>query len=300
MTNYPDLWMEAYARIYSNQGAITPGIDKNDTLDGFSEKRVEAIREQLKNGSYFPKPVKRVYIPKKDGRKRPLGIPGGNDKIVQSVIRIILEQIYEPIFSNKSHGFRPKRSCHTALEQIKKNWTSIKWIIEVDIKGYFDNIDHVKLVEFLEKKIDDRKFINLIKRFLRAGYMEDWKFQGTYSGTPQGGIVSPVLANIYLHELDLWVEAKIDKFNKGKIRKFHRESHNLMGIKTTRRKWLRKLKENGEDYSSILREIKEIEKKALSLPSKDPRDANYKRLTYSRYADDCAPRRRRKEAVMVA
>ena len=209
MTNYPDLWMEAYARIYSNQGAITPGIDKNDTLDGFSEKRVEAIREQLKNGSYFPKPVKRVYIPKKDGRKRPLGIPGGNDKIVQSVIRIILEQIYEPIFSNKSHGFRPKRSCHTALEQIKKNWTSIKWIIEVDIKGYFDNIDHVKLVEFLEKKIDDRKFINLIKRFLRAGYMEDWKFQGTYSGTPQGGIVSPVLANIYLHELDLWVEAKL-------------------------------------------------------------------------------------------
>jgi group II intron reverse transcriptase/maturase len=167
------LWHEAYANIYANKGAITPGVDEV-TLDGFSEERVASIIKQLKDGTYQFQPVRRVFIPKKNGKKRPLGISSGDDKLVQEVVRIILERIYEPIFEDSSHGFRPKRSPHTALEQIDEHWGSIKWIVDMDIRDYFNTIDHELLVELLKKKIDDTRFLRLIKAMLDAGYLEDW------------------------------------------------------------------------------------------------------------------------------
>ncbi len=138
MANQKEIWFEAYANIYSNSGAITKGIN-NNTLDGFSFERIEEIMDKLKNGQYKFTPVRRAYIPKRKDKKkkRPLGVPIGDDKLVGEVARILLERVYEPIFNENSHGFRPKKSCHTALEQIKKSWTGMKWLIEFDIKGFF-------------------------------------------------------------------------------------------------------------------------------------------------------------------
>ena len=134
----PILWYEAYANIYANDGAMTPGVD-GTTLDGFSEARVASIIKRLKDGSYRFKPVRRTYVPKPNGKKRPLGISSGDDKLVQEVVRSILERIYEPIFEKSSHGFRPGRAPHTALEQIHEEWTAVKWIIDMDLRSYFDH-----------------------------------------------------------------------------------------------------------------------------------------------------------------
>lgn len=213
-----DVYMMAYKNLYANQGAATKGID-NDTADGFGKKYINKIISELSSGTYEPKPVRRTHIPKKNGSTRPLGIPSFKDKIVQDIIRMYLEAIYEPVFSERSHGFRPNRSCHSALQQISKGFNGIKWFIEGDIKGCFDNIDHSILLSILTKKIKDSKFINLIRKFLKAGYMENWKYHATYSGTPQGGILPPILANIYLHELDLKMEELKKEFDKPAKRK---------------------------------------------------------------------------------
>lgn len=196
-----DIYMQAYKNLYANSGAATKGTD-DDTADGFSIEYVKSLINELKNQKYKPKAVRRICIPKSNGRTRPLGIPSFRDKLLQDAIRQILESIYEPIFSDNSHGFRPKRSCHTALSQISRNFRSVKWFIEGDIKGCFDNIDHKILLKILFKKIKGSKFVTLIGKYLKAGYMENWKYHRTYSGTPQGGILSSILANIYLHELD--------------------------------------------------------------------------------------------------
>ena len=217
-----DLWLQAYVNIYANKGATTPGVD-GTSLDGQSMDRIDSLIRLLKCNEYHPKPSRRVYIPKANGKKRPLGIPSGADKLVQEVWKILLETIYEPVFSSRSHGFRPKRSCHTALSEIKEVWTGTKWFIEFDIKGYFDNIDHQKLVSILEKRIDDRRFISVIKRMLKAGYMEEWVYTKTHSGTPQGGVISPILANVFLHELDVYAETLCDNHTLGKVRKNNRE-----------------------------------------------------------------------------
>jgi RNA-directed DNA polymerase len=212
------LWHEAYANIYANDGATTPGID-GTTLDGFSEGRVASISARLKNGSYRFQPARRTYVPKKNGKKRPLGISSGDDKLVQEVVRIILERIYEPLFENSSHGFRPGRSPHTALEQIGNQWSSIKWMVDMDIRSYFDTIDHTLLMAELSKKIEDTRFLHLIQAMLDAGYLEDWTYHATYSGVPQGSICAPILANAYLHELDLFMKDMKERFEKGKKRK---------------------------------------------------------------------------------
>ena len=157
MTNCKEIWYEAYARIYSNKGAVTKGVTDN-TLDSFSKERVEKIIRKLKEKTYRFTPARRVYIPKRNGKKRPLGIPTGDDKLVGEVARILLQRIYEPIFSSDSHGFRPHRSCHTALEEIHKVWKGTKWFIEFDIKGFFSNMAHEVLIKTLEKKIDDTRY----------------------------------------------------------------------------------------------------------------------------------------------
>jgi RNA-directed DNA polymerase len=196
---------------------MTQGVD-GPTIDGFSDERCANLCMLLRENRYVPSPSRRVYIPKANGKMRPLGIPATNDKIVQEVWRHLLEAIYEPVFQDSSHGFRPERSCHTALKTIAK-WRGTKWFIEFDIQGYFDNIDHQILVRLLEKKIDDYKFINIIRKMLKAGYMENWTFNKTYSGTPQGGVISPLLANVYLHELDCFVMTLAETYTKGKARK---------------------------------------------------------------------------------
>jgi len=180
MTNNLELWELAYAKIYANDGALTKGTD-NVTQDGYSDERAKNLMTLLKEERNTSKPARRTYIPKADGRKRPLGIPSGDNKLIQEVARSLLERIYEGIFKDTSHGFRPGKSCHTALDEIRRTWNGVNWIIEFDIKGYFDNIDHDILVKCLEKRIDDRKFIKLIKTMLKAGYMEEWTYHSTHS-----------------------------------------------------------------------------------------------------------------------
>ena len=175
---------------------------------------IHEIIESLKNQTYKPNPVKRIQIPKKNGKKRPLGLPTFKDKLIQDAIRQILEAIYEPKFSNFSHGFRAKRSCHTALKQMSRYFNGIKWLIEGDLKEFFDSIDHSIILKLLSEKIKDSKLIGLIAKFLKAGYIENWKYHKTYSGTPQGGILSPILANIYLNELDKKIEEIKQNFDK--------------------------------------------------------------------------------------
>jgi len=281
------LWMQAYAKIHKNKGAMTKGVD-GSTLDGFSDERVHNIIGLLKQGRYRFQPARRVYIPKANGKKRPLGIPSGDDKLVQEVVRNILERIYEPVFRNSSHGFRPRRSCHTALQRIREQWTSMKWIVDMDIKGCFDNIDHDILMRILEKRIDDKRFLKLIRSMLKAGYLEGWSYHATYSGTPQGGVVSPILANIYLHELDLFIDGLWAEFNTGKKR---RDNPAYSRISWKIQRLLKKydqLKATGapEELEEIKKQIKECGSKRRPLPAGDPMDANYRRLTYCRYADD--------------
>lgn len=283
------LWQQAYISLAPNKGAVTPGIDARNTLDGFSPARVDRILGALADGSYRFTPVRRVDIPKATGGTRPLGLPSGDDKLVQEVARRLLEAIYEPVFSTDSHGFRSGRSCHSALDRIQHTWTGVKWLVDVDVRGFFDNIDHKILVALMEQKIDDKRFIRLIKGMLAAGYVEDWRFHRTYSGTPQGGVISPCLANIYLHELDKFVAGKIDAFNRGKRRMTGRDYSRYSGLIHGRRKKIDALKATGGSPQAIkdLRdEIRHLEQERSKHSSRDEMDPGYRRLLYCRYADD--------------
>jgi group II intron reverse transcriptase/maturase len=282
------LWHEAYANIYANKGAMTKGVNEV-TLDGFSQERVASIIKRLKNGTYRFQPVKRVLIPKKNGKKRPLGISTGDDKLVQEVVRIILERVYEPIFEDSSHGFRKGRSPHTALEQIGEGWGSIKWIIDMDIRDYFTTINQSYLIELLKKKIDDPRFLGLIQAMLKAGYLEDWTYHTTYSGVPQGSIVSPILANVYLHELDTCIKELKKQFEQGKRRKrnplYNRYCGQIRRLRAKRDKLSGK-EGTEKTREAIQNEIRQIDQLRKQIPSGDPFDAEYKRLCYCRYADD--------------
>lgn len=276
-----DVYYMAYKNLYANTGAGTKGTD-DDTADGFNEEYIKQTINMLMNGSYEPKPVRRTYIPKSNGKERPLGIPSFRDKLVQEVIRMYLEAIYEPIFSDRSHGFRHNRSCHTALGQITKGFNGVKWFIEGDIKGCFDNINHKVLLELLAKKIKDSKFVNIIRKFLKAGYLEQWKYNATYSGTPQGGIISPILANIYLHELDCKVEELKEQFDKPAVRPFNKE-YKAMRQRITRAKKLVDKAETAEERGKLIAMVKQMRKELRTIPAKETSD---KKIVYVRYADD--------------
>lgn len=279
----PDIWYVAYINLYANKGAITEGVIEDDTLDGISHSRIYEIIASIKDDTFRPTPVKRVPIPKKDGGTRPLGVPTGTDKLVQMAMKIILEHIYEePVFMDTSHGFRPERSCHTALSQIKSQFTSVKWFCEFDISGFFDNVDHKILINLLERKIDDKRFLRLLRRFLKAGYMEKWEWHATYSGMPQGGVISPLLSNIYLHELDQLVASLITKFNKGKRRPDNPPYMRLNRQIQSLRKHIDKEGVSPEKLS----EFKSLEKERLQIPRYIENTDKFKRLVYCRYADD--------------
>lgn len=270
----PELHLASYGKIYRNFGAMTKGVT-SETADGMSLSKIEEIPAALRRDRFDWTPVKRVYIPKKNGKLRPLGLPTWSDKLVQESLRVILEAYYEPQFSDSSFGFRPNRGCQTALTRIAKTWTGTSWFIEGDIKGCFDNIDHDVLLGILREKIHDGRFVSLVAKLLRAGYFEDWQYHATLSGSPQGGIVSPILSNIYLDKLDKFVEGTLlPEFNRGKRRRHNQAYRNL--YKTAVR---RRLAGDMEDYRNCMR-------CKGQLPSKDVNDPGYRRLRYVRYADD--------------
>src|SRR5260370_4184245 len=278
-----DLYLMAYGKIYRNDGAMTHGVT-DESPDGMSLEKIDAIIEALRYERYQWLPARRTYIPKKNGKKRPLGMPVWSDKLVQEVIRLILENYFEPQFSDHSHGFRPERGCHTALREIYRNWKGTTWFIEGDISQCFDNLSHELLLKELSEKIHDGRFINLIRELFDAGYMEDWTFNETLSGVPQGGIVSPILSNILLSKLDKFVEAVlIPQYTKGVKRKVNLEYKRLMV--SSRHYRQRGNTEKAED----------LRKQAQRLPTQDVNDPEYRRIKYPRHAEDfplgfCGPK----------
>jgi len=269
-----DLFIAAYTELATNQGRLTKGT--NDiTIDGTSIAKLENLIERLRNKSFKWTPMRRTYIDKADGKKRPLSIPNWEDKLVQMVLKMVLESYYEPIFNDRSHGFRPNRGCHTALLHVRKFWQGSKWFIEGDIEGCFDNIPHEKLLSILGKRIQDNQVLSLIKGMLKVGYMESGINYNTQSGTPQGGIASPLLANILLHELDEFVmKTVVPQFNQGKYRKKTREYANAASLRMYHTK-----------RGNIAR-AKEVRKSMRFMQYSDTMDSNFKRLDYVRYADD--------------
>ena len=270
-----ELFIASYAKLYSNKGAMTTGSDPNDTIDGMSLQRIRHLIETLQNNQWQWKPSRRQHIPKANGKRRPLSVPNWSDKLVQDVMRTVLEAYYEPLFRDESHGFRPKRGCHTALLHIKHVWTGVNWFVEGDIKGCFDNIDHEKLLTIIGKRVRDFRFMKLLRTMLKAGYLEDWTNKPSLVGTPQGGVISPLLANIFLHELDEHVmETLKPNFDKGQSRRVNRA--------------YRKLKDAA--YRAYKRgettKAKALKAQYNQLPSRDPKDESYRRLVYVRYADD--------------
>ncbi len=270
----PDLYLKAYGKIYRNDGAMTPGVTE-ETVDSMSLDKINAIIECIHNERYVWSPARRVYIPKSNGKKRPLGLPPWSDKLLQEVLRMLLEAYYEPQFSDRSHGFRPNRGCHSALREISGEWTGVTWFVEGDISGCFDHINHEVLLDILREGIHDERLIRLIGNMLKAGYMEDWKYNRTLSGTPQGGVISPLLANIYLHKLDEFVEKQLTPtWTRGNGRKASRE-------------YLR-MKDRFEYHRAKghTEQAKALQQAMMRMPSKDTEDPGFRRLRYVRYADD--------------
>ena len=284
----PDFYLLAYKNIYANGGSMTPGVN-GITIDGMSSQRIAKLIESLKDRSYQPNPARRTYIAKKNNpaKKRPLGIPSGDDKLVQEVIRMLLESIYEPNFSDASHGFRPQRSCHTALTKIQKTFTGAKWFVEGDIKACFDSFDHHVLIDILRKRIEDEAFIGLIWKFLKAGYMEQWQYHMTYSGTPQGSGMSPILANIYLNELDRYMGEYKARFYKPT--RTANPAHRNMASKIFYYKakndkvWDDLSVEEKKECARTLRQMRSEQRK---LPTHPVQETSYKAIQYVRYADD--------------
>jgi group II intron reverse transcriptase/maturase len=271
----------AYERLKSKPGNMTPGADEK-TLDGYSLNEIQNTIELLRQEQYQPNPVRRVYIPKKKG-KRPLGVSSPRDKIVQECLRLILEAIYEPQFHDNSHGFRPGRSCHTALESLRRNWVGTKWAIETDLTECFERVNHPRLLAILREKIQDDRFINLIRKFLKAGYLEDWQSHQTYSGTPQGSVISPILTNIYLDKLDQKLEAICQQNTTGERRESNPDYYPTL-LKRTE---LLKLGQANPKLRKMLKtDIDTLNQQILQTPAYNYNAPSYTRVKFLRYADD--------------
>jgi len=269
-----ELFLQAYGKIYRNFGAMTRGTT-GETVDGMNLRKIHNIIGLLKLERYKWTPVRRTEIPKANGKKRPLGIPTWSDKLLQEAIRSLLEPYYEQRFSPNSHGFRPGRSCHSALFQIASRWKGTIWFIEGDVTKCFDSFDHTIMLEIIRRDIHDGRLVNLIEGLLKAGYMEDWRYHDSPSGTPQGGIISPLLANIYLNDLDKFVEdTLIPAYTRGKERK-EDSAYSAIGRQIAK---AREAKDSNE--------VERLTRERRKMPRNAPCDPNYRRLRYVRYADD--------------
>jgi group II intron reverse transcriptase/maturase len=270
----PQLYLLAYGRIYANQGAMTPGATQ-ETVDGMSLGKIDRIIDAMRHERHRFSPARRVYIPKKNGKMRPLGMPTWSDKLVGEVVRLLLESYYEPSFSDRSHGFRPRRGCHTALREVANTWPGTAWFIEGDISDCFGSLDHQVMLDTLAEKVNDNRFLRLVRNMLQAGYLEDWTWNATLSGAPQGGVASPILSNIYLHRLDHYVETVlIPHYTRG-----GRRARNPAYLHLANE--LAKARRRGDRAQA-----RALRKAMLTLPSSDPNDPGYRRLRYIRYADD--------------
>jgi group II intron reverse transcriptase/maturase len=270
----PQLYLLAYGRIYANNGAMTPGVTA-ETADGMSLAKIEVIIDALRAERYRWAPVKRVYIPKKNGKLRPLGLPVWSDKLVAEVIRLLLEAYYDVGFSDRCHGFRPHRGCHTALREIVEVWKGTHWFIEGDISNCFGSLDHQVMASILAEKLHDGRLLRLIANMLQAGYLEDWRYNATLSGAPQGGVASPILSNIYLDRLDRFVEQQLlPVYNHGRRR---RSNPAYQAVEDA----IARAKRRGDREA-----VRALRRQRRSLPSQDPNDPDYRRLRYVRYADD--------------
>ena len=268
-----ELFLLAYGRIYANKGAMTPGVTR-ETVDGMSLAKIDRIIGALRAESYRWSPARRVYIPKKTG-KRPLGMPPWSDKLVAEVVRLLLEAYYDVQFSGRSHGFRPGRGCHTALDEVVSVWKGTHWMIEGDISDCFGSLDHTVMLSTLAEKIHDGRFLQLIDRMLKAGYLEDWRWNDTLSGAPQGGVASPILSNIYLDRFDQFVEQQlIPDYDRGRRRRTHPAYENVENR-------IARARRHGDREA-----VRALKRERRTLPSQDPGDPGYRRLRYVRYCDD--------------
>ena len=215
------LLLECFAQLKGNAASGIDNVTKADYAIKL-DANLESLIERLHKMAYRPQPVLRVYIPKAgSGQRRPLGIPALEDKLVQAGLVKILQAIYEQDFINDSYGFRPKRSCHDALRALSQSVEAnpVNYIVEADIKGFFDHVDQEQLMAFLQHRIADKRILRYIKRFLKAGVQKDGQHKASERGTPQGGVISPLLANIYLHyTLDLWFEKRVKRNSQGYAR----------------------------------------------------------------------------------
>jgi group II intron reverse transcriptase/maturase len=271
-----NLYVTAYGRIYRNKGAMTPGVT-DETADGTSLETFETLIAAVRQERYHWQPVRRTYILKKSGKKRPLGLPVWSDKLLAEVMRMILDAYFDGTFSDHSHGFRSERGCHTALREIYHTWKGTSWIIEGDIADCFGSLNHDLILSALAESIQDGRFLGLVKNLLEAGYLETWKLNKTLSGVPQGSILSPVLSNILLNKLDRFVENELlPQYNQGRKRKANPAYRSLMNR-------AHRLRKQGQKEAA-----QRSKRQAQKLPAIDPRDPDYRRLKYCRYADDFA------------
>ena len=272
---------ECLGRLKRKRASGTDGV----TLEKYEEVAEEALPElveRMKRMSYKPQPVRRVYIPKANGKMRPLGIPAVEDKVVQCGMTRILEAVYEADFLDCSYGFRRGRGCHQALRKVDEAIMKhpVNHVIEADIKGFFDNVSHDWMLKFIGHRIADRKFQHLVERFLKAGYMEEGKLYATEGGTPQGGVISPVLANVYLHYvLDLWMERKVKEECRGYVEMVRYADDFVICVQYK------------DDAERILSELKErLAKFGLELAEEKTRRIEFGRYTrQSAEAKGCKP-----------
>ena len=272
----PQFYLQAYARLYSNEGAMTPDTT-GETVDGMSREKIKTMIDLIRQERWRWTPVKRVYIPKRTGKLRPLGLPSWSSKVMQEVVRQLLDAYFEPTFSGHSHGFRPGRGCHTALSEIVHGWKGIHWIIEGDISDCFGRLNHEVLLNILSERIQDNRFLRLIRHMLQAGYLEEWRWHETLSGAPQGGVCSPILSNIYLDKLDTFVETVLlPKYNREKRRAKNPAYQRIENA-------IARARRRGDQKA-----MRALRKQRRTLPSQHPQDPTYRRLRYVRYADDWA------------